>query len=51
MTELPYIAASYGLFVLLALGLAITTSLRLARAQSRLKALDQRADTRRERAS
>ena len=50
MTELPYIVASYVLFASLAVGLAITTSLRLGRAQARLKTLDRRADARRERA-
>ena len=49
MTELPYIVASYVLFASLAAVLAVTTSLRLARAQARLKTLDHRADARRER--
>ena len=49
MTELPYIIASYVLFAFLAVVLAVTTSLRLGRARARLKALDRRADPRRER--
>ncbi|MCQ8241113.1 heme exporter protein CcmD [Rhizosaccharibacter radicis] len=40
MTHLPFIAASYGLFVLLALWLSISATLRLRTAKRRLRALD-----------
>jgi hypothetical protein len=43
MTHLPYIVASYALFVVVALALAITASLRLSRATRRLRAVDPRA--------
>lgn len=43
MTHLPYIVASYMLFALLALGLAVSTSLRLRLAGKRLRAIDPRA--------
>ena len=43
MTHLPYVAASYSLFALLALGLVVSTSLRLRQATSRLRAIDPRA--------
>ena len=46
MTHLPYILASYGLFGLVALGLAISTSLRLGGATKRLRAVDPRAAAR-----
>ena len=43
MTHLPYVVASYSLFVLLALGLVASTSLRLRLATRRLRAIDPRA--------
>jgi hypothetical protein len=43
MTHLPYVVASYSLFVLLALGLVVSTSLRLRLATRRLRAIDPRA--------
>jgi Heme exporter protein D (CcmD) len=43
MNHLPYIVASYALFVLLALGLVASTSLRLRLATRRLRAIDPRA--------
>jgi hypothetical protein len=46
MTHLPYIIASYGLFVVFALALAVNASLRLGRATRRLRAVDPRAETR-----
>jgi uncharacterized protein with von Willebrand factor type A (vWA) domain len=46
MTHLPYILASYGLFVVVALVLAVTASLRLGRATRRLRAVDPRAEMR-----
>ncbi len=42
MTHLPYILASYGIFVVAALAVAITASLRLGRTTRRLRALDNR---------
>jgi hypothetical protein len=46
MTHLPYILASYGLFALVALALAITASLRLRGAGKRLRVVDPRAAAR-----
>ena len=43
MTHLPYILASYGLFALVALGLVVSTSLRLTQATKRLRVVDPRA--------
>jgi hypothetical protein len=43
MTHLPYVVASYTLFTLLALGLVVSTSLRLRLAPRRLRAVDPRA--------
>ncbi len=43
MTHLPYVVASYMLFVLVALGLAVSTSLRLRLTSRRLRAIDPRA--------
>ena len=43
MTHLPYVVASYSLFVLLALGLVVSTSLRLRLATRRLRGIDPRA--------
>jgi hypothetical protein len=46
MTHLPYIIASYALFVVVAVVLAVSTSLRLASATRRLRAVDPRAEAR-----
>lgn len=43
MTHLPYIAASYGLAVVVAGWLSIDAWLRMRRAQTRLRAIDTRA--------
>ncbi len=43
MTHLPYVIGSYMLFALLALGLVVSTSLRLRLAARRLRAIDPRA--------
>jgi hypothetical protein len=48
MTDLPYIIGSYVLVAIAGVGLAIFTSLRLGRAKARLKAVDKRAESRRE---
>jgi hypothetical protein len=42
MTHLPYILASYGIFVVAVLAVAIAASLRLASTTNRLRALDTR---------
>jgi hypothetical protein len=42
MTHLPYVLASYMLFGLVALGLVVSTSLRLRLATRRLRAIDPR---------
>jgi heme exporter protein D len=42
MTHLPYIAATYGLAVLMAVGFALSAWLRLRRARRRLAAIDPR---------
>jgi uncharacterized protein with von Willebrand factor type A (vWA) domain len=46
MTHLPYIIASYALFVVVAVVLAVSASLRLGRATRRLRAVDPRAGMR-----
>jgi hypothetical protein len=46
MTHLPYIIASYAVFAIVALVLAVTASLRLGRAEKRLRAVDPRAAAR-----
>ena len=43
MTHLPYIAASYGLFIAAAATYTLTASRRLAQATRRLRAIDPRA--------
>ncbi len=43
MTHLPYVIGSYMLFARLALGLVVSTSLRLRLAARRLRAIDPRA--------
>jgi heme exporter protein D len=43
MTHLPYIAASYGLFAVVALAYALDAWARLGRARRRLAAIDPRA--------
>ncbi len=43
MTHLPYIAASYGLFIVTAVTYALTAQRRLARTARRLRAVDPRA--------
>jgi hypothetical protein len=42
MTHLPYILASYGIFVVAAVAVAIMASLRLGSTTRRLRALDNR---------
>ena len=42
MTHLPYIAASYGLLLLLGVGFAVDAWLRVGRARRRLDAIDPR---------
>jgi hypothetical protein len=42
MTHLPYIAASYGLALLLGVGFAVDAWLRVGRARRRLDAIDPR---------
>ncbi len=46
MTHLPYIIASYTLFVVVAVVLAVNASLRLSSAARRLRAVDPRAGMR-----
>jgi hypothetical protein len=46
MTDLPYIFASYALFAVVVIVLAVAASLRLASARKRLAVLDQRAKPR-----
>ena len=46
MTHLPYIIASYALFVVVAVALAVSASVRLARDTRRLRAVDPRAEMR-----
>ena len=48
MTHLHYIIASYGLFAVVAVVLALSASLRLGRATRRLRAVDPRAEQRAE---
>jgi heme exporter protein CcmD len=43
MTHLPYVLGSYMLFALVALGLVVSSSLRLKQATQRLRAVDPRA--------
>ncbi len=43
MTHLPYIAASYGLFAIMALVFSVGAALRLKRDRIRLATLDQKA--------
>ncbi len=43
MTHLPYIVASYALFLVVAVALAANASVRLATATRRLRAVDPRA--------
>jgi len=42
MTHLPYVAASYGLALAVALGFAVSAWLRVGRARRRLDAIDPR---------
>jgi len=42
VTHLPYVAAGYALFVLVALGLAVSSAQRLRQAAQRLRAIDLR---------
>jgi heme exporter protein D len=43
MTHLPYIAASYGLFLAAAIAYSASAATRLSRATKRLRAIDPRA--------
>jgi len=43
MNHLPYIAASYGIFAVVAVWLTAAAALRLRRATTRLRAVDPRA--------
>jgi hypothetical protein len=45
MNHLPYIAASYGIFTIVAVWLAAVAAFRLRRATARLRAVDPRAGT------
>ena len=49
MTHLPYVAASYGLALLLGAGFAVEAWLRMRRAARRLEAIDPRRQRDRER--